>query len=739
MSSKLIQTTFNAGEWSELLDGRNDLAKYANALHRMENFIIDPRGPAVRRPGFKFIKGTKTNSKRAILIPFEFSTEQSYIIEMGDQYFRFYKDQSRIETSPGVAYEVSSPYLEADLSGISFCQSADVLYLFHNSYAPRKLSRTGHTSWTLSTINFRPAALKEQGIEPATTITLSATSGTGITVIAGGATFLAGDVHRIITSGAGRLSITAYTGSATVTADVIDSFSSVGPIASGSWAMSGTPSGTITPSIAKPVGGVATVTASISSFRSTDVGKYIRVHSGLLKITSYTSATEVKAEILSTLSAETATLTWTLESEVWSAENGYPCCGTFFEERLVLAGSTQYPETVWGSVVGDYENFTPGTGDADSFEFTLAGRQVNSIRWIYPMESLVLGTVGGEWSIGSDDISKSLTPLNVVAKERRSYGSSTVNPVKADGSVLFAQRAGRKIREFTYSWEQNGFVAPDLTLLAEHITEGVVAGMVYQQEPHSIVWVWLEDGSLIALTYMRDQDVIGWHKHPMNGLVESMAVIPGDGYDEVWAVVNRTINGGTVRYVEMMSKMFSDTAAQYQSNKGLNAFFVDSGITYSGASTNTITGLNHLEGETVAVLGNGSAFSNKTVSGGQITLGRNVTVAHVGLPIESLLETMRLDANTVEGTGQGAFKKIHEIIMRVYRSGSFKAGRDENNLDNAYDRERELILGDPYTLFTGDIRAGYDDNWETEGKLTIVQDSPLPLTVLCLIKEVTVK
>ena len=312
-------------------------------------------------------------------------------------------------------------------------------------------------------------------------------------------------------------------------------------------------------------------------------------------------------------------------------------------------------------------------------------------------------------------------------------------PEAVGNSTLFLQRAGQKIREFTYQWESNGYVAPDLTILAEHVMKDGIRGMAFQQEPWSNLWAFTSDGSLISMTYIRDQEVVGWQRHPMGtAVVESLATIPGTGYDELWAIIKRTVNGATVRYVEMLSKIFDDNAATYISNKGLNAFFVDSGITYTGAATATITGLSHLEGETVVVLADGNTQASKVVAGGQITLSAAATVVHAGLSYTGILQPMRLDAAMRDGTAQGRLKKIHEVGIRVYRSGTFKTGRDESNLDVVVDRERVITLGAPYDLFTGDLLLGYDDRWETNARIMIVQDKPMPLTVVAIMPEVSI-
>ena len=747
-------------------------------------------------------------------------------------------------TSGGTAaeiYEVTSPYATTDIDYIKYCQSADVLYLFHPNYATRKLSRAGDTSWTLSTINFNPPAVDEVPIEPNATLTPSATTGDSVTFTAGSSVFLSGDVGRVIQSGAGRASIIAYTSGTVVTCAIIDDFTSTDPIAAGLWEIQGSPNGSLTPSIKSPVGAIvaldstagsetftnlleedsnhwnvsgsgtneyylkntapfysstkpdrvylnsvqavegslgtlgivqwgwgnndtlgyntiyvrlsdgadpdsksplgspnnsyvkkSTIVASSSLFRSTDVGKYISINNGFIKITQYVSAIQIKGEIRKELSTITASTSWTLESNVWTATEGYPTAGTFFEDRFCLVRN----ESTWGSVVGDYENFTPGADDSDSISFTLAGRQVNVIRWIEPRDYLILGTAGNEWRLGPENTGTPITPTNVIAKQQTTFGCDDIMPVTIGQSTLFVQRAGRKIREFTYNFESDGYVAPDMTQLAEHITESGIFEMAYQQEPLSIVWAITMDGGLIGMTYLRAEEVVGWHRHPVDGTVESISVIPGDGYDELWAIINRTINGQTVRYVEMLERIFNDDDSTFQSNKGLNAFFVDSGLTYNGASTTTISGLWHLNGETVSVLANGGVQANKIVSNGKITLDSAATVCHVGLPYTGKIQLMRLDMQLQDGTVQGRIKKTSEIITRIYRSGTFKIGRDENNLDVVSFRTSDMEMGSPPTLYTGDKRINYDGRFSREDRIMLVQDKPLPLTLIAVMTEV---
>lgn len=847
---RAIQNSFNAGEWSALMEGRADLEKYGKAVKRLENLVIDPRGPAVYRPGLRYIAGTKTDASLSRVLPFIFSAETAYVIEFGAAYARFYKDQVQIEDG-GSPVEVVMPYAAADLAELKYCQSADVFYLFHPDYPTRKLSRTSDTEWVTTEINFRPGPTYEEPVFPAATLTLSAVTGLGVTFTAGASVFQSGDVGRTIISGAGRASIVDFTSGTVVLCDVIDDFASVGSIAADSWQMQGSPTGELTPSSAGPVGSITTLTSTGTSeaivnlledpndhwtasgsgtneyyivntapfytavkpskvfendvdlvegsvgtlgiaqwdfgdndalgydtiyirltdgadpdskaaadesfvkmstattttdlFRSTDVGKYIRILSGFVKITSYTSALIVKGEILKELTEATATVNWTLESEMWSSTNGYPSCGVFFENRLFVAGSPAFPETVWGSVSGDYENFTPGTDDADSIQFSLASRQISVIRWLEPRDYLIVGCIGGEWRVGPEDTGAPLTPLNVVAKEQRTNGCANILPISIDGSTLFLQRAERKIREFTFQFESDGYKAPDLTLLAGHISLGGIKEMAFQQSPLSILWCVRDDGKLLGLTYMRDQDVVGWHIHKTDGEVENIAVIPGDGYDELWAVIKRTVDGSTVRYVEMLEAFFEDENATFKANNGLNAFFVDSGVTYNGAATTTITGLDHLEGKTVVGLADAALITDKVVESGQITLDEEASVVHVGLPYTGLLETMRFDARLQDGTAQGEKKRIFKMKLRVNESGVFKAGRDENDLqvvsaqvvNDTNDEGFSFVVGEAPDLFTGDIEMVNNSRWDRAGRLTIVQDNPLPLTLIAIMPEVS--
>ena len=223
MPKQLIAVpSFTAGELSSRMQGRTDFQKYFSGCTRLENFVVLPHGPITRRPGTYYVSNVKTQTAKTRLIPFEFSTTQTYVLEFGNQYIRFYKDNGQIE-SGGSPYDISSPYLTAELFDIKFAQSADVMYICHNNHAVRKLSRTGHTSWTLSEVEFTDGPYLDANIS-STTMTPSATSGTGITITASSSTFVSTDVGRFISFSNGYAKITAYGSGTSVTADVKDDF-----------------------------------------------------------------------------------------------------------------------------------------------------------------------------------------------------------------------------------------------------------------------------------------------------------------------------------------------------------------------------------------------------------------------------------------------------------------------------------------------------------------------------------
>jgi hypothetical protein len=660
MAKTLISVpSFTAGQLSPRMEGRSDFQKYFSAGTKVNNFIVQPHGPVARRPGTYFVSEVKDSSKDTRLIPFSFSTTQTYILEFGNQYIRFYKDNGQI-TSGGSAYEISSPYLEAELFDIKFAQSADVMYLCHENHAVRKLSRTGHTSWTLSEVNFTDGPYLDSNTTSTTFTTSAHTVGTGRTLTASSTT-----------------GINNNTG-----------------------------------------------------FQTTDVGRLVRFRDGYGKITARTSTTVVTIQILKEMGSTSSSTNWSLGA--FSDTTGHPRCVSFFEQRLVFAGTTDQPQTLFFSQSGDYENMEDGLStsvtDSSAMVYTIASNQVNAIQAIKATRTLIVMTTGGEFTVTSGAAEDPITPTNLNIRKQSSYGSAGVDALSIGNTTIFLQRAKRKIRELAYNFDSDGYIAPDLTILSENITLSGLIQIDYQQEPYSVVWGVRTDGKLVGMTYNRIQDVVAWHEHDFGGTdakCKSVAVIDIDtSEDQVWVIVERTINGSTKKYVEYLTPSdFNSDLEQFH--------YVDSGLSYNGSSTTTLSGLSHLEGETVKVIINGATHPDVVVSSGSISLQRAATNAKVGLGYNSVLKTMRLD-DAAGTTDQTKTKRIYDVTVRFYETVGAKVGPNEDNLDIIPFRDSSAAMTAPVPLFTGDKETEFPSDYGTNGFVTVKQDQPLPMTILAI-------
>lgn len=679
-----LQSTFLGGEFSPLLYGRVDTDRYSEALDTCLNYIPTIQGPLVRRPGTYFVAETETMTEASRLVSFEFSTTQAYILEFGNEYVRFYRNHGQILDGNDDPYEVSTPYAEDDLFQLKFTQSADVLYITHPAYEPRKLSRTGHTSWTLTTIEFQDG--------PYLSVNSTGTS----------------------------LNPNGTSGSITLTA------SSTTGINDG------------------------------DGFQDEDEGRLIRFRDSAdnwtwMKITSVNSTTEVDADIEGDDLADTdSSKFWRLG--VWSDNTGFPSCVTFHEDRLVFSGATKFPQRVDMSRSGDYEHFLPSDTDGtvrddDGVSFTLNSNQVNAVRWLASTgKGLLVGTMRSEWLVRPSSTGEAITPSNVNAQPETRWGAADIQPVQAGQSVLFVQRSGRKIREEAFFFDSDGYRAPDLTVLAEHITAGGVTEMAWQTEPQPIVWAVRADGTLLGLTYEREFETLraGWHRHVLGGTsdadgtkakVESVAVIPTpDGTaQELWVLVQRHIDGETKRYVEYLTPLFGGETDQE------DAYFVDCGLTYDGSPATTFSGMGHLEGETVAILADGAVVPDKTVSSGEFELENEASVVHAGFGYNSEGRMLRIEAGSQNGTAIGKTRRIHRVSFMLYRTLGFEFGFDFDDLSSIIFRQTDDPLGEATPLFSGIKNEEMAGDYDFDGLICWRQSQPFPGTIQAVAPQMKVE
>ena len=736
--------------------------------------------------------------------------------------------------------EIDTPWPESVLPNVRGTQSADVLYLFHGNYQTHKLTRLGHTTWSLIEVAWQDGPYLDEN-DTTTTLLPSAATGLGITL---------------------TLS-----------------------------------------SIAGVNGGLG--------WQAQDVGRLVRYKKttnwGYAVIVSITSTLIAVADVRRDFEATpTATTTWRLGK--WkqpigklSSADGFPQVGSFFEQRLYCAATNGFPQTFWATQTADFENMQPDDGAGtvaadDALEFTLSADDINEIRWMSAGEdTLVIGTNSGEWVPTSTG--EVITPLDITVRRQTKHGSAQIEPVRIGNTVLFVQRAERKIREFGRAIEVDGFRAPDMARLAEHITFGGISQIDYAEERESIVWAVRNDGKLLSMTYRREEDVVGWARHVIGGeyredvtfkqvwqvddsagtfvdetadandsgsadwtlfpateavgdyaafgyteefsqikfdysggtagvagavtweywdgsawtalsgitdnttgftvavtdgltvswtmptdwakrilntgkklyyvrarittvyttnpildqgyiqkigdvVVESVAVIPGDNgsgqtqdstdHDEVWLLVKRTINGSTKRYIEFFERDFETGHDQE------DAYYLDSVITYDGVSATTITGLSHLEGETVGVLADGAIQDDKTVASAQITLDDAAYVVQVGLRYKHKLKTLKISAGNPAGTPVGKTKRIEGLTFVVLNSHTLKFGPDATKLQTRDFR----VVSDPMDLaaplFTGEKFVEFEGDWGADPRIVIESDDPVPFTLLAIAPEITV-
>lgn len=813
-----FQTNFTAGELSPKLHGQIDFKKYNNGVETLKNMVVFPQGGATRRYGTRFVCEVKNSANTTRLIPFEFNIEQTYILEFGNQYIRFYKDNGQITeatkaisgitkanpavvttathgysngdhiwindvggmtelngrrftianvtsttfelsgvdssnyttyTSGGTAakvYEIATEYTSAQLAELQFAQSADVMYIVHESHEPTKLTRTGHTSWSITDVDFEKGPYLDQNTT-STTLTSSAT-----------------------TVGTGR-----------------------------------------------------TLTASADLFASTDVGRLFKLGDGHGKITGFTSATEVTVEVLVALTSN-GTTTWSLGA--YSDTTGFPRAVSFFEQRLVFAGSTSYPQTIWGSQSGIYENFDEGDAEAaDAFIYTIAANRVNAIRWLAPSKDLMVGTAGSEFKV-SRPTGEPLQPDNINIQQQTSYGVYPLRPIQIGNLILFVQRQQRKVRQLYYRFEDDAYTAPDMTILAEHITEGGITEVDYAQEPDAIYWAVRSDGVLLGMTFNREEDVVAWHQHTIGGKTgtatvtvtdyaniptgsriiltksngtkvtftseasgasapsetngwrpntnndttadniytainahadftvanpaanvvtitetnpqavgfltvettdstrlaatsegiakaKSVASIPEGGEDQVWVIVERVINGSTVQYVEYLD-----------STSNMDSYLTG---TINSSST-SVTSLDHLEGQKVQILIGDAVYPSQTVTNGAVSVNipseLSSKTINVGLGYVSELKTLRVEAGGQAGTSQGRKKRYNEVMVRLLNTVGVTINGDQLPF-----RTSSTPMGTNIPQFTGDKRVT-NLGWDRDGQITVEQTQPLPMTIL---------
>lgn len=690
---------FTSGELTPKLFGRIDLEKYLTGLATLVNYIIQPQGGLYRRSGTIYSSEVKTSANYTWLIPFIVGQLASYMIEAGNAYFRFYVNFSPLKIG-STPVEVVTPYLTADLPLLDYAQSANTLFLVHPTYAPQFLQRNSSTSFSLQPFAYTDGPYMDLNQDSTKTLTPS------------------GFTSHSITDPYGTGTITVYDGTGTITA------------------------------------------VGHTPFVSSDVGRWIRIrHSarwGACQITAFTSSSVVTAKVYSwngglggfPFLQQAASQDWRLGS--WSVSTGWPSTVSFHEGRLTFANTPTEPQGTWMSKSAVFNIFSPTQPDVtvtddDGIGYTINSNQSNPVQWIMSARSLMLGTVGSEFAVRTSSTSLPITPTNIAFQQQSTKGSAKVKPFLIGTSIIYVQRCLRKLFEQTYDWSNDGWNSVELSLLSEHLLRegGGIVQTTFQQIPDSIWWAARADGTLIGMTYMKDQKIVGFHRHIIGGtfnggqaVVESVATIPHpDGsQDQLWMIVKRTINGVTKRYVEYLDKPF-DT----DSNK-LSMNFVDCGFYYSGAPITHVTGLGPLNGQVLTLCGNGSVMPQRIVaSDGTIDVATSVSTLFAGLGFMSQLMTMPCPEQGDAGTGQGKIKRIDRIYARFLRTLGGKMGPSFDKLKIIPFATTSTTLDNSPDLFTGDKEIYFNAQYDYLGQFCIQQDLPYPMNILAFMPQLVIQ
>ena len=604
-----FKQAFSGGEISPEMFGRIDDSKYQQGAATMRNFIAKPQGPAENRPGFAFVKEVKDSTKAVRLMSFTFSTVQTMVIEMGDQYFRFHTQGATLNYSNGAAwnsgtnyavgdialyngvnyyaktahsnsqppnatnwyalpadmtYEIPSPYLEAELFDIHYVQSADVMTIVHPSHAPRELRRLGATKWELKTINFGSPIASPTGVSVSAYIPSSSSTNAD--------TF---ENHEYVVTAIGSNLIDESAQSST--ASVSNNIFVTGAKNTISWS--------------------AVTGAARYRVYKEQAGVF-----GFLGET--TSTTIVDANIAPDFSR-----TPPVYDNPFPSSNNFPGAVSYFEQRRVFAGTNNDPQTIYMTKSGTESNMSFGIPirDDDRIKFRVAAREANTIRPIGPLTQVLLLTGSAEWRIASVN-SDAITPSSISVKPQSYVGANNAQPVIVNNSMVYAAARGGHVRELGYNWQANGFITGDLSLRAPHLFDNfTIIDMALAKAPLPIVWMTSSSGKLIGFTYVPEQQVGAWHQHDTDGTFESVATVSEGNDDVVYCVIKRTINGATKKYIERMGTRLYATQR--------DSFFVDAGATYNGTNTNTglnVTisgGTNYTKGESVTITANYNLFN----------------------------------------------------------------------------------------------------------------------------------
>lgn len=659
-----IQVNVTRGEVSPYLQARGDLEHYRGGLARMRNWVAMRFGGMTRMPGSVYYGATKHADRFSRWIGFEFNRDETYAIEVGHQYFRFWTYLGRVETAPNTAYEVAHVYDEEDLPYIQYRQLGDVIYITCEGYKPKTLTRVTETNWV-----FADYVYDDGPYLPVNSTTTTADPA-------------------------------ATSGAQTVT------FSSLTGINNG------------------------------AGFSNADIGRQLRflADNGVWfwgRITAVGSTTTVTITFTETLPNHNASKNWRLGA--WSGVTGYPAAVGIYEDRLGFGGTPFEPLNVWYSVNGDYDNHAISAPlvDDDAINLRMTGGKLNAVQWLADGRDILVGTEGSLRAIGRNDMSGAMSPTNARQRTESALPCTYIPPILIENMVLMLDIYRTKIYEAGYTQEVDGYLARELSAVNEHLVAKGIRDWVYQSTPHKIMWMVTDEGTLLASTYDRDQKVFGISECDLGGdsYVEAILSMPGvdkDG-DQLWFMVRREIDGNVKRYVEYLSSFYRDGYSEQD-----YPIYAHCSGTYGGLETNSLTGADHLEGETVGIWADGVDAGDAVVTNGEITWSEELSAELVVFGLRQLSDarTNRLMIETQDGTTLGRRVNVGSVLLDLYQTYDLYAGTPGQAMNKLRtEEETEENPYEPAVLRTGSYPVNLDDSWENNGVIILQTNSMHPATI----------
>lgn len=670
------QSNMNRGELDPTLLGRIDIQPYFNGLQKAFNVLSLPQGGITRRSGTDFL-GFALGDGR--FESFSFNLEQSYLLVFTSLKMQVYKDGIlQLNLNGSGNNFISTPWDLPTLADVDFIQSADTAIITHPNYSVTTISRTSDTNWSLLSAVISNIPKFDFG-DTASPIPISEVQQITFTDA------VEGDTYRI----------------------------SLNNILTDSIAFSGDDSSNVE-SIKDAIGGLPSISGGITVTTILSLVTYEITFAGnsadkweLATITPVlTNKTTFKGETTRVTAGSSS------KEDVWSILRGWPRTCTFHEARLYFGGSKSRPQTLWGSNVNDFFNFDSGRArDDELINITLDTNQVNGIQAIYSNRALQIFTSGAEFFIGKSPI----TPSNISAVPQSRLGSKRIQPVSIDGVTLFAQRTGKAINQFLFVDEFKSSQASPVSSLAQHLINNPVKMAVStgtDSTNASYVYILNKNGELTVFNTLISEDVQAFTVWKTNGLIKSIAVV----FDKLYMLVERVINSTTSYHIEVES---------------LTALS-DASITKDILGLSVITGLSHLEGETVDVKADGSYMGELIVSGGQVTIDRAANIVEVGLKYTPIIQTMPLSIDTGGGANAAKQKRILRAAIRMHESNGILV--NGQRLSDKTIGLNQFDAPSPKTQLKRITLGG----WSIDATITITQETPMPMTILSIGMEVKV-